>query len=149
PLSFPAALAATPHSGLWATAHADGGTMTTAPLSRLGRVSTWLGRLSVIAALLGPLVAHFDLVRPIAGFSLFLLGLLLAVLCLLVGLVALAIGPAGSRSTTVGGMLPAVLAVLIVLVASGAGSGTPRINDITTDTTNPPVFVHALTLPEN
>jgi uncharacterized protein (DUF1499 family) len=46
-------------------------------------------------------------------------------------------------------MLPALLVVLAVFVASGARNGVPRINDITTDTVNPPVFVHAQTLPEN
>jgi uncharacterized protein (DUF1499 family) len=46
-------------------------------------------------------------------------------------------------------MLPAVVVVVAVLVASGAGTNVPRINDITTDTANPPAFVHAQTLPEN
>jgi uncharacterized protein (DUF1499 family) len=123
--------------------------MPTAPHSRLGRVSTWLGRLSIIAVLLGPTLAHFEIVRPLAGFALFGLGLLLAVLCLLIGLVALAIGPAGTRAATGGGLLPAVLVFLVVLAASGARSGVPRINDITTDTSDPPQFVHAQTLPEN
>lgn len=123
--------------------------MTTAPRSRLGRVSTWLGRLSVLAVLIGPLLAHFELVRPLTGFAVFGVGLLCAVLCLLLGLIALLIGPAGSRSATGGGMLPAVVVVLAVLSASGARTGIPRINDITTDTANPPAFVHAATLPEN
>jgi hypothetical protein len=123
--------------------------MPTAPHSRLGRVSTWLGRLSIIAVLLGPTLAHFEIVRPLAGFAIFGLGLLLAVLCLLIGLVALAIGPAGTRAATGGGLLPAVLVFLVVLAASGARSGVPRINDITTDTSDPPQFVHAQTLPEN
>jgi uncharacterized protein (DUF1499 family) len=123
--------------------------MTTAPRSRLGRVSTWLGRLSIIAVLLGPTLAHFEIVRPLAGFAIFGLGLLLAALCLLLGIVALAIGPAGTRASTGGGLLPGVLVFLVVLAASGARSGIPSINDITTDTNDPPVFVHAQTLPEN
>lgn len=118
------------------------------PHSRLGRVSTWLGRLSIVAVLLGPLVAHFELVRPIAGFAVFGVGVLLAVLSLLLGIVALAIGPAGTRGSTALGSIPAVLVVAVVFVASGGGN-VPRINDITTDTADPPVFVHALTLPEN
>jgi hypothetical protein len=119
------------------------------PHSRLGRVSTWLGRLSILAVLLGPTLAHFEVVAPIVGFGIFLLGVLLAVLCLLLGLIALAIGPAGTRGATGGGMLPAVLVIGAVLVGSGAGQNPPRINDITTDTVNPPLFVHAQTLPEN
>src|SRR5262245_49964094 len=121
----------------------------TAPRSRLGRISTWLGRLSVLAVLLGPAIAHFELVAPIVGFGIFLLGLLLAVLSLLLGLIALALGPTGTRGASAGGMIPAVLVVLAVFIASGARENPPRINDITTDTANPPVFVHAQTLPEN
>jgi len=121
----------------------------TAPRSRLGRLSTWLGRLSVLAVVLGPTLAHFEIVRPLIGFALFGIGLLLTLLCLFLGLVALAIGPSGTRGAIAGGMLPAVIVLLAVFVASGAGQNYPRINDITTDTANPPVFVHALTLPEN
>jgi uncharacterized protein (DUF1499 family) len=118
------------------------------PHSRLGRLSTWLGRLSIVAVLLGPVLAHFELVRPIAGFAVFGVGVLLAVLCALLGIVAAAIGPAGTRGATALGIIPAVLVVIVVFVASGGGN-VPRINDITTDTANPPAFVHALTLPEN
>jgi uncharacterized protein (DUF1499 family) len=118
------------------------------PHSRLGRASTWLGRLSVVGVLLGPLLAHFELVRPFAGFVVFGVGVLLAVLCLLLGLIAVALGPASTRGSSVAGIIPAVLVVLAVFVASG-GANVPRINDITTDTADPPVFVHAPTLPEN
>jgi uncharacterized protein (DUF1499 family)/uncharacterized membrane protein YhaH (DUF805 family) len=121
----------------------------TSPRSRIGRVSTWLGRLCVLAVVVGPVIAHFELVAPLIGFGVFGVGLLLGLLCLLFGLVALALGPAGTRSASGGGMLPAVLVILAVYVASGAGQNPPRINDITTDTVNPPLFVHAQTLPEN
>jgi len=121
----------------------------TAPRSRLGRVSTWLGRLSVLAVLVGPALAHFEIVRSLAGFAVFGFGLLCALLCLFLGLIALALGPGGTRGATGGGMLPALIVVLAVFVASGAGQNYPRINDITTDTANPPLFVHAQTLPEN
>lgn len=119
------------------------------PYSRLGRVSTWLGRLSVLFVILGPALAHFEMSAPLTGFIIFGIGLLCALLCVLVGLIALLVGPSGSRGGSAAGMLPAFLVVLAVLVASGAGSGVPRINDITTDTVNPPVFVHAQTLPDN
>jgi len=121
----------------------------TAPRSRLGRVSTWFGRLSVLAVIIGPTIAHFELVKPLVGFAVFGVGLLCSLLSILLGLVAIALGPEGTRGSTGGGMLPAVIVLLAVFVASGAGQNYPRINDITTDPANPPAFVRAQTLPEN
>ena len=115
--------------------------------SRLGRISAWLGRLSVVGVLLGPALAHLQLVRPIIGFATFGVGLLLSLLCLVLGLLALLRGPA--RGATAGGMIPAAVVVLAVLAGSGARQAGPRINDITTDTLNPPRFVNAQTLPDN
>jgi uncharacterized protein (DUF1499 family) len=120
-----------------------------ATTSRLGRVSTWLGRLCLVTVLLGPALAHFFIAAPIAGFGIFLLGVLFGVLAVIVGLLALIVGPAGSRGATLAGIVVALLVVVVVLIMSGARSDIPRINDITTDTENPPQFVHAGTLPEN
>jgi uncharacterized protein (DUF1499 family) len=121
----------------------------TAAISRLGRVSAWLARLCLLAAILGPILAHFEVVAPMTGFVIFGFGLLLGVLGLVLGLVAWLIGPAGTRGTTAGGVIPALLVIVAAFVGSGAGLSTPRINDITTDTDQPPLFVHAGTLPEN
>jgi uncharacterized protein (DUF1499 family) len=121
----------------------------TATTSRLGRVSAWLARLCMLGAIAGPTVAHFDLVAPMTGFAIFGLGLLLGVLSLVVGLVALLVGPAGTRGATGGGIIPALVVIVATYVANGAGPSMPRINDITTDTEAPPQFVHAGTLPEN
>jgi uncharacterized protein (DUF1499 family) len=121
----------------------------TTPHSRLGRLSTWLGRLAVLAALVGPTIAHFELVAPLVGFSVFAAGVLLAVLSLLTGVLALAIGPAGTRAISGRGMLPALAIVVVVLLVSGMGHAPPRINDISTDTLNPPLFLRAQTLPDN
>src|SRR5262245_66084506 len=93
----------------------------TAPRSRLGRVSTWLARLSVLAVIIGPTIAHFELVRPLVGFAVFGVGLLCSLLSILLGLVAIALGPEGTRGATGGGMLAAVIARPAVFVASGAG----------------------------
>lgn len=108
-----------------------------------------MGRLGIVAALLGPTLAHFEIVRPLAGFGVFAFGLLLAVLCLAFGLLALLLGPSPTRPASAAGLIPAVLLILAVFVAAGAGENYPRINDITTDPRNPPIFVHAITLPEN
>lgn len=122
-----------------------------ATTSRLGRVSAWLGRLCVLAVLLGPVAAHVGISSPLAGFGVLLCGLLLGALSVAVGLLALLFAPAAARRATLAAMAAPVvvlLAVVAVVVARG-GAGVPRINDITTDTDAPPRFVHAGTLPEN
>lgn len=117
--------------------------------SRLGRLSTWLGRIAVLFVLLGPALAHFELVAPMTGFITFGLGLLFAVVGLAIGLLGLLLGPGPTRATTAAGIIPSIIVILLVFVASGAGENPPRINDITTDPDNPPRFVNAETLPEN
>lgn len=117
--------------------------------SRLGRISTWLGRFAVACAALGPALAYLEAVAPLTGFGIFAFALLCALLCLAIGLLALALGPAPTRATTGAGIIPAVIVILMVFVAAGAGTDAPRINDITTDPDDPPAFVHAQALPEN
>ncbi len=121
----------------------------TAPRSRLGRVSAWLGRLAILAALVGPAIAHFELVEAFSGFKVFAVGVLLALVSLLCGVLALALGPGGTRAASGRALLPALGLLLVVLAAAGVMHPTPRINDITTDTVNPPTFLRAQTLPEN
>ncbi|MBX3024851.1 DUF1499 domain-containing protein [bacterium] len=120
-----------------------------ATTSRLGRVSAWLGRVCLLLALLGPALAHFDLVAPLYGFGTFGLGLLVGIVSLALGAVALLLGPAGTRSATAAGLAIPVIVIGLVLLLSGARRNIPRINDIATDTDAPPQFVHAGTLPEN
>lgn len=117
--------------------------------SRLGRISTWLGRLSVLLVILGPVLAHFEIVPPLYGFVPFQLGVVCALLSIVLGLIAVAIGPPGTRGATGGGMLPALIVVVAVFAAAGPRLQVPMINDITTDTANPPQFVRAQELEEN
>ncbi len=117
--------------------------------SSLGRFTGWLGRLSILAAILGPVLAHFEVLAPFAGFVLFGIGLLLGVLGLVLGVIALLVGSGPTRGATFAGMLPPLVLIVAVYVANGAGTSVPRINDITTDTVNPPQFVNAGSLPEN
>ncbi len=117
--------------------------------SRLGRASTWLGRLCVLAAVLGPLLAYLEFVKPMTGFTLFAAGLLLGVLGLALGLLALALGPSPTRAATAAGIVPSVVVLLIVFIASGFTDRYPQINDISTDAANPPQFAHAQTLADN
>ena len=93
---------------------------------------------------LGPLLAHFGIVPPIAGFVLFAIGGIVSVITGLVSLVQLVRG----RRLTMGGGL-GVLAGLAFFAIASQGSGYPRINDFTTDPADPPAFGHATTLPAN
>lgn len=104
-------------------------------------------RLGTIAAALvvgGPALAWFQVVPPIVGFALYALGGLTA---LGVGLFSVARALRG-RGLARGGVLAMVVGAVFVVVALHGG-GAPRINDFTTDPADPPVFVHAATLPGN
>ncbi len=108
------------------------------------RVRNTIGVLAALAMAVGPLVAHFEITPPLAGFGLFALG----------GLVGLVTGIASivqrlrGRPLTVGGGLAVVAGLLFIGIAS-RGRGYPRINDFTTDLADPPAFEFAGTLPEN
>jgi uncharacterized protein (DUF1499 family) len=103
-----------------------------------------LGLVAAGAFVLGMALAALRLVPPLAGFALFALGGLLA---LVVGAVS-AVQAARGRGLGAGGA--AALAVGLVFVGAAArGSGAPRINDFTTDLADPPAFKHAATLPPN
>ena len=110
-------------------------------------MTSLLNRLSTIAAVLfvvGPGLAHFGLLPPLGGFVTFALGGLLALIAFVRGLIGLARGKGAD-----GGLILAGALGLIFVVAAAPGRKVPRINDITTDTQNPPQFAHAQSLPAN
>jgi uncharacterized protein (DUF1499 family) len=112
------------------------------------RVAIWAQRLGLAGLTLfvvGPLITHLPGVPPMAGFATFGLGLLDGLLALLVGSIALwitrpASGVAGRGAALVGTGIGAGMFAVVVAINSAGMSG-PRINDITTDTLNPPEFV--------
>ena len=102
---------------------------------------------------LGPLLSQVPGVPPLAGFYTFGLGLLTGLVALVTGLAGLwftrpASGAAGRGSAGIGvGVGVAIIAVVVIVNAQGLGG--PPINDITTDTKNPPQFAAiAKLLPE-
>lgn len=114
--------------------------------SRLARVTARLGAFAAVLFVVGPMVAHYEYVRPLAGFIAFALGGLLGLIAVVLGLIA-ARGP--DRSVAMRGLVPALAVVIVFLAAASRGRGIPRINDITTDTANPPQFVKAQFEPAN
>jgi uncharacterized protein (DUF1499 family) len=109
-----------------------------------GGVLDKLGFVAVALAVLGPALAFLRLVPGLAGFGLYALGGLLAVVTAIIALIAAARG----RGFGLGRVLALVLAVVFVITASG-GAGVPRINDYTTDPKEPPAFVEAIQIPAN
>lgn len=112
----------------------------------------WVVRIGWAAVglfVVGPLLAHFGVVRSLAGFGIFALGGLLGIITTLLGLVAVIRSQGASRAMALRGFIPALIVAVAFLVAASGGGGYPRINDITTDLSNPPQFVSAQTLPGN
>jgi uncharacterized protein (DUF1499 family) len=116
---------------------------------RLARWTARTGALAAAAFAFGPLLAHLAITAPMTGFILYLLGGLLGLIAVVLGLIALARGPAASRRLALRGSVPALFVLLVLIVSAARGGNHPRINDITTDTENPPRFVKAPTLPGN
>ena len=103
-----------------------------------------LGLVAAVAFLLGPALAWLRVVPPLAGFLVFALGGLVALVVALASIVQAVRG----RGLTPGAVAALVVAAVFVFAAS-RGAGVPRINDYTTDVADPPVFKHAATLPAN
>ena len=103
-----------------------------------------LGFVAVVAFVLGPALAWLHIVPPLAGFVVFALGGLLALVAALAGIVQAVRG----RGFAPGAAAALAVAAVFVFAAS-RGAGVPRINDYTTDVSDPPVFTHAATLPAN
>jgi uncharacterized protein (DUF1499 family) len=97
-----------------------------------------VGFASVIAMILGPVLAWLRILPGLAGFGIFALGGLLATITGVVALVQAARGRGFGAGRSV-----ALLGAMIFLFAASRGAGSPRINDFTTDLTDPPAFVNA------
>lgn len=120
-------------------------------------VLAWLAMLDALVAIsvaaAGIVAAHFAFTAPLFGFMLFVLGLLFAALAIALAILAFIVMAFSIRAR--GALAQAVIALifgLIVVVPTAvvfANHRYPLINDITTDTQNPPAFVHAQQLQPN
>ena len=121
--------------------------------SRVAGLARRVGIAALVLVVLGPLLSQLPGVPPLAGFYTFGLGLLTGLGALGIGLAGLwftrpASGAAGRASARVGvGIGVGIVAIVVIVNAQGLGG--PPINDITTDTSDPPQFVAiAALLPE-
>jgi len=103
-----------------------------------------IGLLATAAAVLGPTLAAMRLVPGLPGFAIFALGGVTALVVAIISVVRLV----RRRPIGTGGALAIATALVFVLLATRS-AGVPRINDFTTDPSDPPAFGHAKGLPEN
>ena len=108
------------------------------------RWASLLATAGITLFILGPLLAHLSLAPALIGFVLFDLGGLLGLLAFVCGIVGAARGGGVGRGLVLG-----VVMTTAFLVIATPGRKFPRINDITTDTANPPQFTTAGSLPGN
>jgi len=107
--------------------------------------------IAVVAIAAGIAAAHFELIAPFSGFQLMLAGLAFAALGLVCGLIAVPMTlfsakrrPARGRALISTFVCVGLLVPIIMVLWQT--SQYPLINDITTDTDHPPVFVKAIEL---
>jgi len=117
--------------------------------SRAAKLSMAFGLAALAAFACGPALALLEWASAFVAFRIFGLGLLLGLVALLLGAVGLwqtraANGVAGRRKAVVG-ILCGLLPLSIAAAAAGSSSDVPLINDITTDTQDPPRFRAAAT----
>ncbi|MBP1685903.1 MAG: Membrane protein [Deltaproteobacteria bacterium] len=108
------------------------------------RAASLLGAAAAVAVVSGPLLAHVDLVAAMVGFGLFAGGGVLGIGALVTGILAALRG--GGLST---GLAAGAVVTAIFLTVAAPGRKFPPINDLTTDTVNPPEFVAAPALARN
>jgi uncharacterized protein (DUF1499 family) len=104
-----------------------------------------LGLVAMGFFVLGPLLAWLRLVPALVGFALFALGGLLALVVTLLAVIRAARGRGFGR----GGVLAASVAALVFVWSAARSGGGPRINDFTTDPSDPPTYKQATSEPAN
>lgn len=99
-----------------------------------------LGSLAVVAVVVGPLGARLGVLPPMVGFVVFLAAGVVGLLAVVWGIASKRKGVSrgGAMGALIGGA--PLMAVAIPAIVE-LGGGHPRINDITTDTADPPAFL--------
>jgi len=119
--------------------------------SRVATLAAGAGIAAMIGFAGAPVLIQLGVVGPGAGWGIFMLAILLGLIATLVGAIALFVtrgGAPGRERARMGTVLGVAIVGVVALAGSGA-FGLPMINDITTDTADPPVFVAAAELEGN
>ncbi|MBX7259524.1 MAG: DUF1499 domain-containing protein [Candidatus Hydrogenedentes bacterium] len=100
----------------------------------------------LLVLLAGVILAHTGVLSPLTGYATFLLSVPL-------GLITTTLVVVGrSKGIVRTGTVPATMSMMpLVLVAAAASPGfrLPHVNDVTTDTANPPRYAKAAEIPQN
>ena len=103
-----------------------------------------LGWLALLGMIVGAGAAWMRLVPALGGFVPFVLGGIISLIVAVLSLIQLVRGKGIG-----GGSMVALVGAALLITAAVPGRGLPRINDFTTDLTDPPTFHKALTFPAN
>ncbi len=118
-------------------------------ISRAATLSAAFGCAGLVAFAAGPMLAQLEFMSAFLAFRVMGLGLLIGLFALAFGAVGLwqtrgANGRTG-RSRAITGTLSGLIPLSIAAAAASIPGNVPMINDITTDTLNPPRFIAAAT----
>lgn len=119
---------------------------------RAAKFAYYVALLALVLVLAGMLLAFLHVVPPLKGFGIYVLGFFLSLIGVIFGLLGILFTRkpetrAARPRAIIGTLVSLVIALPIIMMLVRGGKN--RINDITTDTENPPEFVFALTLPAN
>lgn len=113
----------------------------------------WLGVAAPLIAVGGAMLANRDMVSPFVGFRMFSLGLPIGLAGVFAGALAMFRSRDGrnprARRRALTGLTLSVVTLSAVVGMALPSAGFPLINDITTDTEDPPEFVRAKQFPAN
>jgi uncharacterized protein (DUF1499 family) len=119
----------------------------------LTRTAATLAAAAGCAMLAGALLAYTGIVRPFTGFKLFGAALPASLGAVLIGIVGFALARSddarSDRARARQALIAGVAMIAVFVLASLPGRGRPRINDITTDPSDPPSFLAATRDPAN
>lgn len=120
--------------------------------TRSSRWSRTLAIAGLVIGAVGLVLARYDMIPKLSGFSAMLGGGALAIVAAALGVIGLVLNlrrPTSSRNAAIVGLVLALPFALFLLTRPMSAGGAPPIHDITTDLANPPAFAKLTLRPDN
>lgn len=120
--------------------------------TRLSRLALGLAVVAIAVAIVGVMLARYDLIPKIAGFFAFLGGGLLALAAVVTGVIGVILNwryPTASRKAAIVALLLSAPYAGFLASRPIAAGDAPAIHDITTDLADPPAFERLALRPDN